>query len=68
MVTIIDMVTGELIHSDAPTASQPAAAAAPSDRSFVAPRLQTVEEAIACEPRRSGMPADMYHLNIDKAF
>lgn len=64
MVTIFDMVTGELIHSDAPIkAAQPAKTAEP-ERTLVAPRLQTVEEAKATEVRHRGIPADMIHTDI----
>jgi hypothetical protein len=64
MVTIFDMVTGELIHSDAPTKTEQTAQPAEAEQALIAPRLQTVEEAAAGEARQRGMPADMLRFDI----
>jgi hypothetical protein len=64
MVTIFDMVTGELIHSDAPAAAERTAQAAETGHALIAPRLQTVEEASTAEARHSGMPADLLRMDI----
>lgn len=59
MVTILDMVTGELIQDDAPTASTRKQATDDTTHAMIAPRLQTVEEAVAIERVETGMPLDM---------
>jgi len=62
MVTIYDMLSGEQLHSDShPSGAQDAHQPAPT---LIAPRLQTVAEAAACEARPRTMPADMQHMDL----
>lgn len=65
MVTIYDMVTGELIHSDTGTEAAPLPSQAAQHPALLAPRLQTVEEAKASEAKHPGMPMDLAQRNID---
>lgn len=66
MVTIFDMVTGELIHNDAPSETGLAAKPATAEHSLIAPRLQTVEEAVATQPSHCLMPADVVSMDIGR--
>jgi hypothetical protein len=64
MVTIFDMLTGEVLHSEAAIEATGVKAPAAHDHRLIAPRLQTVEEAKACEARHCGMPTDLAQLDI----
>lgn len=68
MVTILDMVTGELILDDAPAVSTPTTPPAEAAHGLIAPRLQTVEEATATERRPTGMPADLAVADLTGLF
>jgi len=64
MVTIFDMLTGEVLHSEAAIEMANGKAAAAHDHRLIAPRLQTVEEATAAEVKHCGMPTDLARVDI----
>jgi hypothetical protein len=62
MVTIFDMVTGEIIADDSHDAGE-TRRPQHAEASLIAPRLQTVEEASSTE-QQPGMPADLADADI----
>ena len=63
MVTIFDMVTGEIIADDSHSKTTTEAKPQHAEASLIAPRLQTVEEA-SSTATQPGMPADLAEADI----